>query len=241
MIRALAAMLVVSALLAVADEARACIWLVPKYQPVYAGGDLMTQIAAKAHTLQLVRVASRTRLKELRTSWGGSRAYSFTLEPIMTLQSRTTLLDRLAGRDFRNSNAQVGAWAVTAADAKPDRPEWQRIPSQRGMLPEGMLDAYPTYHGRKGERPYSLGVPVGQGSCAQVELRLALGDLFIAARRPDGKLYDTSYVAREPEYLELDIRQFDQTVQWQAPSLIRIESLRDPILLRLQRAIAARK
>jgi hypothetical protein len=115
------------------------------------------------------------------------------------------------------------------------------------MLPAGMLDAYPTYHGGEGQIPYSPGTEVGKGGCAQPELRIALNDLFIAARQPDGKLYDTSNFYRtsgfraEAVYLNLGIRQGEYETTWPAPSLIRIESLRDPILLRLQKAIAAQK
>ncbi len=221
--RALAAMLFASALLAAAGEARACVLGIAPESRAYVGGDLPTQIAQKASVIQIVRVASRA---ELEGSGGAvprqppNGTFKFRLVPVETLKADLTLWDRDRPLEFEGY-------------AGKQRYFWRKFPPMPWDEPKSDLSPPLDSPPELALYPTELGYT---NSC-QNGMSLQLGDLYVALRSESGALYSTSMNVDQSLRLHADVS-FDGRRRKQIiPSLIPISSISDPIVLRLKKAL----
>lgn len=212
----------------------------------YVGGNLVTQIAAKADLVQLVRVTERrvvTRTYSLG-SWylqfGDTDVpvrepeyvdyFVFTLEAVDTLKGTLEpepwLIEdplRVAGYDF----------SVFGSGAYPVSPEGRPHPNS--------LPAW-VFHRPANDGYAFIGASedagLGSGECSSPYF-LEVGQLFVALRRSDGRLYPSS--GGFPLEIDVELKpergpRRRESINMQ--SLIPITSADDPLIVSLREAIA---
>ncbi|HZW15921.1 MAG TPA: hypothetical protein VFF66_06665 [Brevundimonas sp.] len=211
----------------------------------YVGGDLIAQAAAKADLIQIVRVTQRRIVTRYYTlgdwylQFGDTEVpadrpeyidhFVFTLESVDTLKGELEeepwLLEdplRVLGYDF----------SLFGGEAYPASLEARRHPNS---LPEWAFD-------RPADRGYAFigaseDAGLGGGECARPYF-LEVGQLFIAFRRSDGRLYPPGGgfpLEIDVELSTEDGRRRRKTLNMQA--LIPVLSPDDTLVLRLRGAV----
>lgn len=212
----------------------------------YVGGDLVTQVAAKAELIQIVRV----RAKHIVTrtySLGGwyldtgetdvpdhypefVDQFVFELEVIDTLKGALTADNWLVDRNLRMLGYDATVLNVVAAPAPSEaRPHPNRLP---GWLLDRPGDGGYAFIAANENSDLSL------GSCALPYI-LEVGQTLVALRRSDGRLYpsDGAFPLRiDVEFNTGERRRRREHLTMQ--SLIPVTGADDPFVTRLNEAIA---
>ncbi len=227
-----------------ATPAQAC--STPHYQDDgrYVGGDLATQIADRADTIQIVEITQRRIVRRTFTEGDWYRQHGdtdvpahmpeyidefvFELTIVETLKNDTPPRDTIYENNLRISGYSLSELTSSMRQATPARhpnslPDWVLDrPGDQGMAFGGAME----------------GAGLGFGSCNAPYL-LDVGQRFVALRDSMGRLY--RMFGGYP--LQIDA-EFDahpgERVSFNMQSLIPIESADDAFLVRLRRALSAR-
>ncbi|WP_395943128.1 hypothetical protein [Brevundimonas sp.] len=211
----------------------------------YVGGDLTTQIAAKAESIQIVRVAARHLVNRTYSegSWylnyGDLKVPSdypeytdefvFKLEPVETLKVGRPLPDYLQAGDLR-----VRGYSPAALPVEIQPTSWATI----NALPDWLPD-------RPGDQGFAFiaasdTAGLGGGECARPYI-LEVGQTLLAFRNSNGTLYPAS--GGFPLQIDVEFRtqnrareRFSLNMQ----SLVPINDPEDAFVARLRQALASR-
>ena len=212
----------------------------------YVGGNLVTQIAAKADLIQLVRVTEQrvvTRTYSLGSwymEYGDTDFpdqlpeyvdhFVFTLEAVDTLKGSLEpepwLLEvplRVAGYEFSVFGSRAYPVPLEGAALHPNRlPEW--------VFYRPADDGYAFI-------PASEDAGLGSGECSSPYF-LEVGQLFVALRMSDGRLYPPGGGFPLEIDVELDQEQGPRGREsLNMQSLIPVRSVDDPLIATLRRTI----
>ena len=197
----------------------------------YEGGDLATQLARRANTIQIVRVTSigAEPLDLPQRDWlydTPPRAFTLTVEETLAARSEPPRTLTAYGYDDALASVQVN-------DAPFEGVEEAFVAHPRGWLNVGALTD-----------PAILGAPDEAGSGAPCSWRpqLRVGDLYVALSDGHGALYHTigrgALNADDPNAFRVSVeRDGGERAVWPAPSLIRVVGSSDSFVVRLREAI----
>lgn len=203
----------------------------------YVGGDLPTQIAARAYTVQLVQARRGTQIGRTPETNGCclpplEPIFRFSFVVLETLADRDWIIPLALGRSTAPSAFQLDAFQRPHADDETAEP-W--------MLPS-MLDRPGSddgYYALRAPAPVSL----SGGSCGW-PMWIEEGDLFVALRARDGELYAFAGPgvddSREPLMVEFSYRPQSRLIERaNIPPLLRITGRDDPVYIRIREALLA--
>jgi hypothetical protein len=211
----------------------------------YVGGDLTTQIAAKAESIQIVRVTARYLVSRTYAegSWyldngdlnlpAGYSEYTdefvFKLEPVETLKAGRPVPDYLQDGDLR-----VRGFSPAALSQEMQPTNWSTINALPDWLPERPGDQGYAFIGASEE------AGLGGGQCSMPYV-LDIGQTLLALRDSAGRLYpasgafpleiDTEFLVGRRDHRRLSINM---------QSLIPVSGPDDPFVTRLRQALASR-
>ena len=231
---------------AVGGTANACSVMTFADDGRYVGGDLTTQIAAKAESIQIVRVAAKYLVNRTYSegSWylnyGDLKVPSdypeytdefvFKLEPVETLKVGRPLPDFLQN----NEDLRVRGYSPAALSLESQRTDWRTI----NALPDWLPD-------RPGDGGYAFiaasdAAGLGGGECARPYI-LEVGQTLLAFRNSNGDLYPGS--GAFPLQIDVEFRtqnrareRFSLNMQ----ALVPIKDPEDAFAVRLRQALASR-
>jgi len=196
----------------------------------YVGGDLVTQIAERADTIQIVRAVHRM---PISTNARGDRVYAFQFEVVATLARR-------GGGVAPGSFSLDGYERVAVASAE----GLQRF-DDVWLTPDAIN------HPGSSDGYWQLRAPgpasLNRSSCGW-PMQIALREEFVVLRQASGQLYAFSGIesadesgphAPRPLDVEFTYRPNSRVIETAAsPPLVRIESRRDVFLVELQAALS---
>lgn len=228
----------------VGGSAHACTLASYRDNGRYVGGDLTTQIAAKADTIQIVIVTARHLVQRTFTqgewylSFGNTDVpdgfpeyvdeFVFALGPVETLKIQGDAEHWVYENDLRVAGYDPVVFEASIVEEL----------SHPNSLPSWVFD-------RPGDRGYAFmgaaeGAGLGLGSCHSPYV-LEVGQTLVALRDSIGRLYP----ARGAFPLEIDVefsteRRQTERFGMRMQSLIPIDGPNDPFLVRLREALATR-
>jgi hypothetical protein len=228
------------ALLLAAPDASACsLATVFRDGGRYVGGDLVTQIAERAHTIQLVRAVHRM---PIGADQGGEHTYAFQFEVVATLVHQDTFWpwDRQPVPGAFSLDGYESLRSLLTPNGFRTMDEVEIWLPRDALDQPGTLDGYLQLHA---PGPVHL----NRGSCGW-PMRVELGEQFVALRDASGRLYafpdwgvsSENAQPNQPLRIRFAYAPDSGVVESTAsPPLIRIESRHDPILARLRNALIA--
>jgi hypothetical protein len=242
--KSFAAMFVVSLSVFFASVANACSLIAFDDDGRYVGGDLVSQIAAKADTIQIVRVAARHILR--RTYSKGDwylqfgnldtpknepefvDEYAFELSVVETLRAKTP-----ARAGYYENHPRIRGYDATELLEASSNGRTVRPPPNQ--LPVWAFD-HPG-HDRMVFIGASESAGLGLGECSSPYF-LSLGQKLVALRDSMGRLYPM--IGAFPLTIDAEFRQNQRKVRvpFNMQSLVPIDGANDIFLLKLRQALS---
>ncbi|MCX7357707.1 MAG: hypothetical protein NT015_06145 [Alphaproteobacteria bacterium] len=204
----------------------------------YVGGDLVTQIAERAQTIQIVRVVHRM---PIGADSRGATIYAFQFEVIETLAQRR---NGLAPGPF-SLDGYERIRSVPTHDGFRTRDEGEIWLSPEALDRPGGADGYFILQTPGPEHP-------SRSSC-DLPMYVELGEEFVVLRQSNGRLYAFDRFLAPGDHDEQDTVSLPIYYSYHAssrntrsssaevtvaPPLVRIESRQDAFLVRLRAALA---